>query len=110
MINPYYNPDLVGLELLSFDDPNAYYDYDTLCFFADKEGKVYMAHDSGCSCPTPFEDSYAAPTAKECIQKLERIGSIEQAISMLKSWPYVGPNDERKLREWLLPRFNKERA
>ena len=109
MINPYYYPEKLGFELLAFDDPNAYYDYDTLCFFADKEGKVYTAHDSGCSCPTPFEDHYAAETVQECIQKLERIGSLEQAMRTLKSWPYVGANDERKLKDWLLPRLDVKR-
>lgn len=56
--NPYYEPEACGLELLlEFDEPNLSYEYNTLLFFKDLEtGDIYCVEDSGCSCPTPFEN------------------------------------------------------
>lgn len=56
--NPYYNPESLGLETvaeLEFSDGS--YQFDTLVVWRHKDsGKFYTARDSGCSCPTPFED------------------------------------------------------
>jgi hypothetical protein len=47
---------------------------------ADKT--LYMGSDSGCSCPSPFEDVGS-------IEGLERIGSYDQFSRALDSWkPY----------------------
>jgi hypothetical protein len=56
--NPYYNPEKCGLELvLSFDEPGLDYEFNTFLVWRDIEsGNYYCASDSGCSCPTPFED------------------------------------------------------
>lgn len=55
--NAYYNPENLGLELVAefeLSEPN--YSFDTFIVLREKEtGKVYVAHDAGCSCPTPFE-------------------------------------------------------
>lgn len=32
------------------------YSFDTTCVWKDAEGTLYWASDSGCSCPSPFED------------------------------------------------------
>ncbi len=112
MINPYYYPAKIDLEMLSFDDPDAYYDFDTLCFWATKEGQIYSASDSGCSCPTPFED-YEGKDQREVIQKLERIGSIEQAEANFDSWngtsyrscPYLPASERAKVSEWVKARI-----
>ena len=84
-INPYYNPEKLGLSLLSFDEPNLCYEYNTLCFWKTEDGRIYTASDSGCSCPTPFEQ-YAGTTLDEVLQQLERIGSLEQAERIFESW------------------------
>jgi hypothetical protein len=56
--NPYYNPEALGLETvaeLEFSDMS--YQFDTLVVWKHKDsGKFYTARDSGCSCPTPFEE------------------------------------------------------
>lgn len=55
--NIYYNPQNVGVrpvaEVEAYEDD---YSFDLFIVIQDKDGKVYVAHDSGCSCPTPFED------------------------------------------------------
>jgi hypothetical protein len=60
--NPYYSPAAVGLKILfEEDDRNACYSFDQVVVFGSlASGAVYMATDSGCSCPSPFED-YAGP-------------------------------------------------
>lgn len=56
--NAYYNPEKCGLtRLASLEDPEASYSFDTVIFVKDNAtGAVFAAHDSGCSCPRPFED------------------------------------------------------
>ena len=56
--NVYYSPDKSGLSnIVTLDEPGRSYDYRTLIVVQDnKTGRVFYAEDSGCSCPTPFED------------------------------------------------------
>ena len=56
--NPYYHPEAMNLETIGeieFSDGD--YNFDTRVFWKElSTNKVYTARDSGCSCPTPFED------------------------------------------------------
>lgn len=55
--NPYYAPEKCGLTIVGvLDDPNADYSFSYVVVWKDAAGKLYGAHDSGCSCPSPFED------------------------------------------------------
>jgi hypothetical protein len=55
--NPYYYPQNMGLAQVGYlDDPNANYSFDDLVVWQHEDGRVFWATDSGCSCPTPFED------------------------------------------------------
>ena len=100
MTNYYYNPAEAGLEMLSFEDDSLSYEFDILAFWATQDGVVYSASDSGCSCPVPFED-YTS------FEKLERVGSAEQAESIFKAWnegygrKRVDPSEMRKLSKWI---------
>ncbi len=111
-INPYYNPDKVNLETLSFDQPNLSYEYNTLCFWITGNGEVYSASDSGCSCPTPFEN-YSGENQKEILQQLERVGSLEQAEQIFDSWnqDYMGkpflPSEKKAELRGLFPQTLK---
>lgn len=54
--NPYYSPEKCGLEIVcqvELSEPS--YSFDTRVVWKAQNGKLYTAHDSGCSCPTPFE-------------------------------------------------------
>jgi hypothetical protein len=111
MINPYYHPEDLELELLSFDEPSMCYEYNTLCFWATKNGLIYSASDSGCSCPTPFE-YYEGETQKDVVQKLERIGSLDQALQIFDSWnkrydnrPYLSIESRKELENWIVKRI-----
>lgn len=101
MTNYYYDPASAGLEMLAFEDHGARDDYgfDILAFWVDKDGVVYSASDSGCSCPSPFED-YTS------MHMLERVGSVEQAEATFYGWnssygsTKVDPHEVRKLLKW----------
>lgn len=58
MANPYYSPeklDLVPVAELELYEPS--YSFDTVVVWRHTPtGQLYWAHDSGCSCPMPFED------------------------------------------------------
>lgn len=55
--NFYYNPEASGLAMVASIDFRDDYDFDIIAVWKEKEtGKMYYAGDSGCSCPSPFED------------------------------------------------------
>lgn len=55
--NVYYHPEATGLETVAeVEAREAYYSFDIFLIVREKStGKVYVADDSGCSCPSPFE-------------------------------------------------------
>lgn len=55
--NPYYSPEKCGLTLIDTLHGEEDYSFSIVCVWKDNSsGKFYWASDSGCSCPTPFED------------------------------------------------------
>lgn len=68
MSNVYYNPEEFGLVLVNcLDEPNLSYEYNTLIVLQHTATKrLFFAQDSGCSCPTPFENfHFSAVNADE---------------------------------------------
>jgi hypothetical protein len=56
MSNPYYDPEEFGLrKVAEVELSEPCYSFDTLAVWADDAG-LYLGTDSGCSCPTPFEN------------------------------------------------------
>lgn len=66
MDNIYYEPHSYNLSIVAELDNGEGYDFDIHVVFLDDNGNLYYAHDSGCSCPCPFEDF-------KCIQDMEII-------------------------------------
>lgn len=55
--NVYYNPQNHGLTpVAEYEYSDGNYNFDTRVIWRHMDGKLYMARDSGCSCPTPFEN------------------------------------------------------
>ncbi len=54
----YNQPEKFGLEqVASIDYSSGSYEFDErIVWFHKESGKFYMARDSGCSCPSPFEN------------------------------------------------------
>lgn len=100
--NPYYSPKELGLELLAIEEQGLSYEYNTLCFWITEVGHIYTASDSGCSCPTPFEQ-YEGPSQKEVLQKLERVKDAKSAVAIFKAWDaHTNCNHtEDSIRSWI---------
>jgi hypothetical protein len=57
MSNIYYNPEAFDLKIVDSVDFADGYDFDMIVVWKTLDGeRMYWAHDSGCSCPSPFED------------------------------------------------------
>ena len=55
--NPYYHPEQYGLTEIGELDNGGSYEFDKLVIWQqDATGLLYYDTDSGCSCPTPFDD------------------------------------------------------
>lgn len=56
--NPYYDPEKCGLKKVAeLDFSSGMYEFNlTVVWTHGDEKKFYWASDSGCSCPSPFED------------------------------------------------------
>lgn len=74
MPNPYYHPEQLDLEVVAEHKYSTEsYEYDMRVVWRHKPtGVLYTARDSGCSCPTPFDDFTS-------LDRLDRlfIGEIE---------------------------------
>ena len=50
-------PEEWDLEIIAeLEDSTGCYEFDTHLAFKHKDGRVFYAHSSGCSCPDPFEE------------------------------------------------------
>jgi hypothetical protein len=55
--NPYYTDGALGLhKLAEINDPNECWSFDDFVLWQHEDGTLYWGSDSGCSCPSPFED------------------------------------------------------
>lgn len=54
-MNIYYDPENFGLEIVASEDRGYTYEFDMVVVWKNKQGDLFWASDSGCSCPTPFE-------------------------------------------------------
>ncbi len=83
--NPYYSPEKLGLESISFNQPDLSYEYNIFVIFKTPDRRFFFAVDSGCSCPTPFED-YESETMDETVQQMTQIADVEDAKGQLRTW------------------------
>lgn len=71
--NVYYNPEAFGLTPIGeVEFSSGSYEFDTLVLWRSEQGTVYYAHDSGCSCPTPF-DGYTALTDLDVLPTIKAL-------------------------------------
>lgn len=80
MSNIYYDPEDFGLEVVgSFEWSEPCYSFDTLAVWKERRGRYWIGEDSGCSCPSPFENIHDVnqldgPYTKDGLRK--RIDSL----------------------------------
>ena|SRR6266487_1360075 len=97
--NVYYNPDKCGLTLIAKVEEALSWEYDMVIAVRDNESdKLYVVHDSGCSCPTPFEDVSS-------FSDMTEIRSVADAQSFVNSYKSYDVADKlaffRKIQEAL---------
>jgi len=82
--NPYYSPEKCGLTLVdSIDDAEANYSFDIVAVWVDNlTGRMYWASDSGCSCPSPFEEFHS-------LEDMGRLTSVRQLEDHFNSETYT---------------------
>lgn len=84
----YYQPEHFGLTpIIEVELDGESYEFNILMVWKGQDGKLYTATDSGCSCPSPFEDYIS-------IDDLEVVGPgwIEnELIPTLRSAANVSP-------------------
>lgn len=57
MGNIYYDPSDFGLEVVGeIERSDGCYQFDMVVVWKQTRGKYWIGQDSGCSCPSPFED------------------------------------------------------
>lgn len=55
--NVYYHPEKHGLtQVAMLDFSSGHYEFDYTVAWVDENKNLYWADDSGCSCPSPFEN------------------------------------------------------
>lgn len=102
--NIYYNPAAFGLEIVAELDPNESYQFDTVVLYRDisPHGRsgLYVLHDSGCSCPTPFEEK-----TREHLTPVNNLEDVERFVENVYSYTKPSISDTlaffRKAREVL---------
>ena len=56
MMNVYYSPEKFGLEIVGEVEWTGGYEFDKhVVWYQPATGRYLLGHDSGCSCPSPFE-------------------------------------------------------
>lgn len=83
-MNIYYEPEKYGYETVGEIDTAGSYEFDTFAVLKDvKANRFFYIHDSGCSCPTPFEGQGVAD--------LTRVTSVKHLRELIaKEWPDDG--------------------
>lgn len=57
MYNVYYNPESFGLtQVGEIEKSDGCYQFDLIVVWKQARGKYWIGQDSGCSCPSPFEN------------------------------------------------------
>lgn len=76
--NDLYNqPEQFGLTPIGeLNDPDASWSFNDFVVWKHEDGSYYFGEDSGCSCPSPFEDY----TSLEKASKMESIEQFEAAV------------------------------
>ena len=89
--NPYYNPEKLDLEILCTLDEAISYEFNMLVVWRHlPTGKLYWATDSGCSCPTPFENHCS-------LDSLNSLGNVTEWMSF-----------ERAVRDFPVPAHERQ--
>jgi hypothetical protein len=86
MSGVYYSPADFGLEIVAEIDNDEPYEFDMVVVWRDVDGRLWGAHDSGCSCPTPFEDVHY-PAGMQQVRALDDVRPLLAGLYSAPSAP-----------------------
>ncbi len=106
MENVYYDSDKNGLsQFVCLDEDGLSYEYNTLLVLKHEEsGRLFFAQDSGCSCPTPFENEYFDGPDKTSMSEIVLGDSFRSFETDVNNFPVQqSEKDEAidKVKNWL---------
>jgi hypothetical protein len=80
--NVYYSPESYGLEVVGdIEWTGESYQFDMTVVWKDKDGKYYVASDSGCSCPSPFEDYNSLESLDGPLRAVDVVNSLNYRVN-----------------------------
>jgi hypothetical protein len=89
--NIYYYPEKHDLVIIKEIDSAGGYEFDTTVVFKDKDNNFYFASDSGCSCPSPFEEfNSVADLTKLTLHEFHALEQEVQRHIKDPKWTYSG--------------------
>lgn len=88
MSNIYYDTEKLGLAQVGcLDEANLSYEFNTLLVIEEiQSGKMFWAHSSGCSCPTPFEEYSFASVNDNNLEALNK-ETLDTFLNVVKNFP-----------------------
>lgn len=70
----YYSPEKFDLSpVAKLERYDASYEFDMIAVWKHKDGRVLWATDSGCSCPSPFEDYHSIEQLRDAKLEFDEI-------------------------------------
>lgn len=76
----YYQPEAFGLTILgTIERYEPDYSFDFVVVFLHEDGRIFAGQDSGCSCPSPFEDF----TSLDKLDKIDGWAELDQWLKEL---------------------------
>lgn len=95
--NVYYNPESFGLEVVGSIQEEPDYDFHILSVWRHTEtGVMYWATDSGCSCPTPFED-YNTLEDLNRLKTVREYSAFKRAVKDFAPYRPINPTEKTTL-------------
>ena len=86
----YMQAEKFGLSIVGeLDDPFADYSFVMLVVWQHEDGRLFYATDSGCSCPSPFEDFHSIDSLTEITD--ESWEAFEEAVKEHCDWERERP-------------------
>ncbi len=88
--NIYDSPENYGLKVFAeVSNPALDYEFSILVVWQDKDGNLFYAEDSGCSCPSPFEDVFEI----EALNTIIGADGLKAFFDALTSWGTANAED-----------------
>lgn len=85
----YYQPEKFGLKIIAdVEWDHEDYQFNMTVVWQDEDGNFYMADDSGCSCPSPFENVTALDMLDGPFTAFEVVSQLTESANQILANDY----------------------